>query len=303
MDKKLEMHELTLNTLMKYTMSHLMIIESITDETEAYIESELILSHIFEAEFIDLRIDFTKYIHIFDIKKLNRILIRRISGEPLAYIISVKYFWNHPFSVGYGVLIPRNETELLVEYGILEIKKIMHDKNKINVVDVGTGSGAIIISIAKNIKKSSNINFFAIDNSEYALRFCRENVKKSFLDDKIDIISSNLLDELHVTPHLIFANLPYIDRDNMSNLQKEIRLAEPREALDGGTDGIELIVELLKQLSVSSNRSFCTIMLEIGIDQDKKLKHIINKIMPGFKLSFIHDYQEIKRIAVIRSRN
>ena len=103
MDKNFEMHELTLNKLMKYTISHLAIIESITNETEAYLEAELILNHLFKTEFINLRVDFAKHKHLFDIKKLNRILIRRISGEPLAYITSEKYFYDLSHSVGYGV--------------------------------------------------------------------------------------------------------------------------------------------------------------------------------------------------------
>ena len=303
MDKNLEIHELTLNKLMKYAISQLAIIESIEDDTEAYLESQLILSYLFQTAFINLRVNFAKYKNSFDLKKLNRLLIRRISGEPLAYITSEKYFYDLTFSVGYGVLIPRAETELLVEHGIKELNKMQIDTDKINVVDIGTGSGAIIVSIAKNTKVNSSVNFFAIDNSDYALNFCRENIKKYNLDERVTVIKSDLLDEFHLTPHLIFANLPYIEDSDMPELQKEIRISEPSNALNGGKDGLEIISGLLKQLSESIDLNKCTIILEIGINQDKNLKKIIDALLPKFNLKFINDYQKIKRIAVIKNKN
>jgi release factor glutamine methyltransferase len=177
------------------------------------------------------------------------------------------------------------------------------DGDKINVVDIGTGSGAIVIGVAKNTKKNSKINFFAIDNSEYAIKFCKQNIRKYMLDDRITIIKSDLLNKFHLTPHLIFANLPYIEKNDIANLQKEIRIAEPSNALNGGKDGLEIISKLLKQLSTIIDPNTCTIMLEIGVNQDKKLLKIIESKLPNFNVRFINDYQKIKRIAVIQNKN
>ena len=303
MDKNLHMHELTLNRLMEHTFSHLVIIESIVDETEAYLEAEVILSYLFQTEFINLRVDFKKYRHVFDNEKLNRILIRRISGEPLAYIASIKHFYDLILSVGHGVLVPRNETELIVDEGINQINIMQKNNKEINVVDVGTGSGAIIISVAKNITNGEKINFFALDNSKNAIKYCKQNIKKYVLEDKITVIHSDLLTKFHITPHIIFANLPYIDKDEMHGLQKEIRYAEPSNALNGGKDGLAIIIKLLKQLSEIINPKLFRIILEIGINHDVQIKRIVKEFIPNSNLSFINDYQGIKRVAVIKNKN
>ena len=171
------MHEVTINKLMEHTISHLVIIESIENETEAYLEAEVILSYLFQTEFINLRGDFKKYRHSFDKEKLNRILIRRIIGEPLAYITSVKHFYDLILSVGHGVLVPRSETELLVDEGINQINILKKTKEEINVVDEGTGSGAIIISIAKNITNVEKINFKWVE-SENVYKYWLESLGK-----------------------------------------------------------------------------------------------------------------------------
>tara|TARA_Y100000748_G_scaffold278894_1_gene256901 strand:- start:2610 stop:3521 length:912 start_codon:yes stop_codon:yes gene_type:complete len=303
MDKNLHMHELTLNKLMEHTISHLVIIESIENEAEAYLEAEVILSYLFQTEFINLRVDFKKYRHAFDKEKLNRILIRRISGEPLAYITSVKHFYDLILSVGHGVLVPRSETELLIDEGINQINILKKTKEEINVVDVGTGSGAIIISIAKNITNVEKINLFAIDNSKHAIKYCKQNIKKYALEDKITVIHSDLLTKFHITPHIIFANLPYIDESDMFSLQKEIRNAEPSNALNGDKDGLAIIIKLLKQLSGILNPKMIAIILEIGINQDDQIKRIVKEYIPNSNLSFINDYQGIKRVAVIKNKN
>ena len=279
MDKNLHVHELTLNKLMEHTISHLVIIESIANETEAYLEAEVILSYLFQTEFINLRVDFKKY------------------------ITSVKHFYDLILSVGHGVLVPRSETELLIDEGINQINILKKTKEEINVVDVGTGSGAIIISIAKNITNVEKINLFAIDNSKHAIKYCKQNIKKYALEDKITVIHSDLLTKFHITPHIIFANLPYIDENDMFSLQKEIRNAEPSNALNGGKDGLAIIIKLLKQLSGILNPKMIAIILEIGINQDDQIKRIVKEYIPNSNLSFINDYQGIKRVAVIKNKN
>ena len=292
-----------LTDILSYVIAHLLTIESIDTVNEAYIEAEIIISFVFTVKINELRINYNKYKHLFVKEKLNKTLLRRLSGEPIAYIVGNKSFFDFNLIVGYGVLIPRPETEILVEKSLKVINTIQSKKNNLNIVDVGTGSGAIIISLAKMLNPKKNYNFHAVDNSEIAIHYCKKNISKMKLNDKIKISNSDLLDEIHYTPDIIIANLPYIPTNNMVNLQKEVRLTEPNNALDGGKNGLQIIEKLIMQLSQKINYNNYAIILEIEENQEEKLEAILKKYLKIYKLEYTHDLQGIKRIITISNNS
>jgi len=296
---QLENKNIKLSDILSYVISHLLTIKSINTIDEAYIEAEIIISFIFTIKINELRINYDKYRHLFIKEKLNKVLLRRLSGEPLAYIIGYKPFFNHNFIVGYGVLIPRPETEILVEASLKAIKAIEINKKKLNIIDIGTGSGAIIISLAKMLKSKKNYSFHAIDNSEIAIEYCKKNISKMKLNKQINIINSDLLEKFHDIPDIIIANLPYIPKKNMTTLQKEIRLSEPKNALDGGKNGLEIIEKLILQLSQKINYESYAIILEIEQNQDKELEIILKKYLKSYKTRYTNDLQGFKRVITV----
>ena len=170
---------------------------------------------------------------------LERLIKRRIQGEPLAYITGHRQFYGLEFIVNPFVLIPRQETELLVD-SVLEVLN-SRPTDTFKVADVGTGSGAIAIAIATN---SNNATVYATDNDHQALQVAKKNSRIHKIANKICLIQGDLLRPLTSSVDIIISNLPYIKTSNLDEMQTEIR-NEPRNALDGGSDGLYLIKRLL----------------------------------------------------------
>jgi release factor glutamine methyltransferase len=300
---KLHNNKLKLTDLLSYVIAHLLTIESIRTVDEAYIEAEIIISFVFTVKINELRMNFDKYKHLFKQEKLNKTLLKRLSGEPIAYIVGTKPFFDFNLIVGYGVLIPRPETEILVEKSLKVIDGFQSKKNNLNIVDVGTGSGAIIISLAKMLNPKKNYKFYAIDNSEIAIKYCKKNILKMELNQKINISKSDLLEQFQDAPDVTIANLPYIPTKNIMNLQKEVRLTEPKNALDGGKDGLQIIERLIMQLSQKINYDNYAIILEIEENQEEKLEAILKKYLKIYKIEYTHDLQDTKRVITISNNS
>ena len=173
------------------------------------------------------------------VNKLERLIKRRIRGEPLAYITGHRQFYGLDFIVNPFVLIPRQETELLVD-SVLEVLNSRPD-DSFKVADIGTGSGAIAIAIASN---SNNATIYATDNDHQALEVAKENRRIHDVTDKVCLIKGDLLRPLPSSVDFIISNLPYIKSSRIKGMQIEIR-NEPQNALDGGADGLSLIRRLL----------------------------------------------------------
>jgi release factor glutamine methyltransferase len=173
------------------------------------------------------------------ISLLDHALIRLVNGEPLAYITGTQEFFCLPFFVSPATLIPRPETELMVDKAVQWLK--INPEAKL-AADIGTGCGCIAISISKSIR---SINFLAVDVSHNALQIARRNIIQHGLNNRIQLIQGNLLNFLAGKMDLICANLPYIPSLKINKL--ETSRFEPRLALDGGNDGLVLIRELLEK--------------------------------------------------------
>ena len=216
---------------------------------------------------------------------LKLLLARRLKGEPTAYIIGHHEFYGLDFIIDRHVLIPRPETELLVEKAIELVRK-----RQLSVVaDIGTGSGAIAISLAVNLP---GITIYATDISPRALDVAGKNVKKHGVGDKVILLQGNLLEPLTVNADLIIANLPYV---RGIEIPKEGPLShEPALALNGGEDGLEIISRFCRQAGARLNSKGC-LLLEIGQGQAERVSALLKKEFPGAVVEIYRDLAGIER--------
>lgn len=209
------------------------------------------------------------------------------SGVPLPYVIHHQSFFGLDFFVDKNVLIPRPETELLVEEAIRWGKQ--YDK-PVRALDVGTGSACIPISIAHHV---TDIHFYAVDISFKALQVARKNINHFHLSAQIECIQGNLLDPIKSDFDLICANLPYIPSHKLAHLA--VARNEPLLALDGGADGLDLIRRLMNQIStVSSTDSLC--LLEFEAEQGDAIDNLAQNYFPRAKIQRIKDLAGHDRI-------
>jgi len=229
-------------------------------------------------------------------KQYLKLLNRRILGWPVAYLVKHKEFFGLDFYVDKNVLIPRPETEGLAELVVQKIKDLslkIKDKRPLKILDLGTGSGCIIISIAKKVG-TMDYNFFASDISAKALVVARKNAKKHKV--KVQFKIGNLLDPWkNKNLDIIVANLPYLHRETDPSTK-----FEPIGALVAAKKGIGLYEQLLKNISGISKKPKY-IFLEIGRDQGSIIKKLAYKFLPAFKTQIYKDLWGKNRYAIISS--
>jgi release factor glutamine methyltransferase len=227
---------------------------------------------------------------------------RRAMGEPVQYITGETYFYGRPFLVNRHVLIPRPETELLVERILAISNKIWDPEQSLTIVDVGTGSGAIAISLALERSKWKVI---ATDISAPALQVASENARNHHVAASITFLESDLLhpregsfiNESTVALEkfdILVSNPPYIRSRDLPNLQREVRNYEPLEALDGGEEGLDLyqrLLEQLKQLEVWPR----FIAFEVGLGQAQQVEKLLREAGRWSHYEIIQDLAGVER--------
>jgi release factor glutamine methyltransferase len=219
--------------------------------------------------------------------------IRRLmQGEPLPYIIGRQSFYGLDFFVTPDVLIPRPETELLVEEAINWLTS--HSVSR-TLIDVGTGSGIIPITLADQFP---DLKATGIDISSKALDVANANIKYFNLEQNISILQNDLLNGLSLKADLITANLPYIPHERLKSL--EVTKFEPSIALDGGSGGLELILRLLSQLPSSLNQGGLA-LLEIDISQAQVVIKEATKFIPSAKITVLNDLANLPRLLKIQN--
>ena len=221
-----------------------------------------------------------------------------LAGTPLQYALGHTYFYDREFRVNKSVLIPRPETELLVSLACNFLRQQTSSHKPLTIIDIGTGSGCIIISLYKESEKfiihnsSSIIRFYATDISLAALKVAKQNAKLH--NANIKFLQSDLLDNSQLPKKfdLILANLPYLTKDETKKLKEE-----PRKALYGGKDGFELIEKLIKKLPERLNG---LAIIEIGYNHSKKVKKIAKEL--GLNAQVKKDLNGFDRYALITKK-
>ena len=246
------------------------------------IDAEVLLSSISGQSRENLLISDFK-VNTIQIKSFNNMILKRAkSKEPIAYLLKKKEFWSNKLNVSSDVLIPRPETEILVE----NLIKYYKGKNPF-ILDIGTGSGCIIISILQELKKSTGI---AIDISQKALKIAKKNSKLNGTFNRIKFVNLSVCKFNTFKFDLIVSNPPYISRSELKNLDEGIKFFEPKIALDGGNDGLDVMRKVIyksrKILKING-----MLALEIGNGQYKKVSQIL-KLNKFREKILIRDYKD-----------
>jgi release factor glutamine methyltransferase len=255
-------------------------------------EAELIISHCLGMDRATLYRDNPRIPEDL-ISKIDESLKRRAKREPLQYILGYTEFYGLKINVGSGVLIPRPETELLVE----EAKKIISNFefriSNFKFLDLCTGSGCMALALAREFPEAQ---IYGTDTSEVAIRYAKKNIELNNINN-VTFLKGNLFEPLkNLVFDLIVSNPPYIKKNDIKNLQPEIKDWEPIEALDGGEDGLDYYRAIIPEARNHLNESGC-LLLELGMSQSDEVKKISEDA--GFiNISLVKDYTGIERIII-----
>jgi len=203
-----------------------------------------------------------------NLKYFKKLVHERATRKPIAYLLKKKFFWNSEFYVNKNTLIPRPDTEIILE----QVLKFTKNKNYLNILDIGVGSGCILLSV---LKERENFYGTGIDISRKSLDICKMNAKKLLLNRRVKFFKSDV-DKFAIGKYdLIVSNPPYISRCDLKYLENDVIKFEPKLALDGGLDGLSVIRKVIKKSSelLKKNGKF---ILEIGFDQKNKVIKLLN---------------------------
>ena len=243
-----------------------------------YLDSEILLTHVIDK---DRKYILTNSKKDLDKEHLNtfQILIKERSiGKPIAYLTNKKFFWKSEFTLSDDILIPRPDTELVIEK-VLDLTKY---KKKLNILEIGVGSGCILLSILKERKSFYGTG---IDISKSCLKISKLNAIKLKISSKLKFYKSNV-DKFNLGKYdLIISNPPYIKNFNLKYLEKDVAKFEPKLALDGGLDGLSALRKVIKKSSelIKKNGKF---VIEIGFDQKNRVINLLKK--KGFYINSIN---------------
>jgi len=243
----------------------------------AMLDTELLMSKAInkDREFIILNLK--NEIDEKDYQYFQKMINERSKGKPIAYLTNKKFFWKYEFDIVENVLIPRPDTEILVE----QVLNIYKNKNKINFLDIGTGSGCILLSILKERK-----DFFAtgIDISDDAIKICKINAYKLGVKNRVKLFKSDIDNFSNGKYDLIISNPPYIKNLDLKYLEKDVINFEPKLALNGGLEGITEIKKVINK-SAKLIKKNGKLILEIAFNQKEKVRQLL--INNGFYVNMV----------------
>jgi release factor glutamine methyltransferase len=271
---------------------------------ESELEVSLLLSHLLNIDRTALLLAGDQVIDADQLEKLEKYILRRLNREPLAYIIEEKEFWSLPFKVSKDVLIPRPETELLVEITLKTMKSLFRnpEEHPLKILDLGTGSGIIAVVLALELPAAA---VTAVDLSCNALKVAKHNAKRHKVAERVHFINCDWFGGIssRTKYDLVLANPPYIARDiiekpfgeTCESLQPEVGGFEPHLALDGGERGIQSICRIAEDLGkiLESGGWF---FMEIGADQLEDVSGIFMETAEYDNIEIYNDYAGLPRV-------
>ncbi len=243
----------------------------------ALLDSELLMSKVINKnrEFVILNLD--KEIRKEDYIYFQKLINERSKGKPIAYLTGKKFFWKYEFNVNQNVLIPRPDTELIIE----QVLRIYKNRNKINFLEIGVGSGCILLSI---LKERNDFSATGIDISDLSLKICKINANKLGVKNRVKLFKSDIDNFIKDKYDLIISNPPYIKKLGLKYLEKDVINFEPKLALDGGLDGISEIRKVINKSSELIKKNG-KLIIEIAFDQKEAVKQILRN--KGFYINAI----------------
>jgi len=253
---------------------------------DASLESEILLRHALKISQVQLYQDLNRELGTEQEETFWELVKRRLSGEPAAYITGHREFYGFDFYLDPNVLIPRPESELLVEKAL----QLAQHHPLATIAEIGTGCGAIAISLALNLPRAK---IYATDISAPALKVARANCQKHGVISRVRLRLGNMLDPLPQPVDLILANLPYVKESEL--LAQFPVSSEPRLALNGGPDGLERIRQLCHQLN-GKLRPRGSLLLEIGQGQEKAVTTFLSNLFPSAEIEVTPDLSGIDRV-------
>jgi len=261
------------------------------------LSAELLLADTLALRRIDLYIQYDRPLEQQELKSFKQKIFRRINHEPIAYITGSKAFWESSFDVCPHVLIPRPDTEILIETAI---QFLQNQSTPIRVLELGVGSGAIIISLAQ---KFPDHLFFATDLSFQTLCVAKCNTRKILNSDTINFVISDWFSGISTNNpfQLIVSNPPYIDRQSLKKLQPDIINHEPHMALDGGDDGMAHIRTIIQNASTYLVPGGSLIM-EMGFDQRVGVENLIISTGQYDQIQCVKDYSGHDRLMIMHRK-
>ncbi len=255
------------------------------------LEAKLLLAYVLGIDKDDLFFRLSEEIPEDKLEKYYELLEKRASGYPVQYILGNQEFMGLEFEVGEGILVPRPDTETLVE-NIIKIAEEKYSGKLIRILDMCTGSGAIAVSLAKYIPNSM---VDAADISDKAVKTAEKNAEKNQTDDRLSVIKSDLFENIKRDYEIIVSNPPYIETEVLKTLQTEVSEYEPKLALDGGEDGLDFYRKIIKE-SPKYLKEDGVLGLEIGYNQGKAVSELMRPFF--YNIEIIKDLGENDRVVI-----
>ena len=271
---------------MMQILSQARAVLSACDIEDTMLEVEILMRHILGISQTELYIELDRELSPEEDGKFWSLIKRRLGGEPSAYLTGHREFYALDFNVDADVLIPRPESELLVDKTL----KLLRHHPISTIAEIGTGCGAIAISLSLNLPQAK---IYATDISAAALKVAQLNCQKHGVADRIYLLEGDMLDPLPEMVDLVVANLPYVRETELSRVST--LNIEPSLALNGGADGLEKIRQLCSQISDKLRPGGC-LLLEIGQGQGEAISTFLSNLFPAAEIELIQDLNSINRV-------
>ncbi len=251
------------------------------------LDSQILLSYVLNVPKWKLLIDKNKKLSTEQAEKFFNLIKLRQERIPIAYITKQKEFYGHNFYIEEGVLIPRPETEILVEVVLNKIKNLQNPVG----IDIGVGSGAICLTL---LKEKQDLKMICTDISQKAIKITSKNAQSLQVKDRLKLVRTDILKGIDIRADFIVSNPPYISVEEYKNLQPEVK-KEPKEALIAKKDGIFFYEEIIKQgKNLLKEKGFFA--FEVGYNQAEKVSKLL--IKEGFKTEIYKDLAGINRVVI-----
>lgn len=258
------------------------------------LDAELLLAHVLKANRASILAWPDRTLTPKELTAFRDLVSSRAARRPLSYLTGQREFFGLDFAVDARVLIPRPETELVVEQALALVRRM---PEALLIADVGTGSGALGVTLAVHLPKAI---VYALDQSAGALEVTAENARRHHVAVRVRCLAGDLLEPLPEAVHLITANLPYVASGEWESLAPEIRDHEPRDALDGGADGLEQIRRLIATAEPNLLPGGA-VLIEIGAGHGSQAITLAKEQFATARVALVQDYAGLDRLVVIET--